>query len=146
MILLLVRHADAVAGGPDLDDAHRWLSAHGRARARGAARALASHGLAITRVLTSPRVRAVQTAELFAQELAFDAPIEVLPSLCFETPALAAVGALRELHGVTVAVGHMPTLAEMVKQLTQEGSARSLDTASVTWVEDGRVVRTLRAG
>jgi phosphohistidine phosphatase len=146
MILLLVRHADAVAGGPELDDAHRWLSAHGRARARSSARALASHSVGITRVLTSPRVRAVQTAELFAAELGFDAPVEVLPSLCFETPARVAVETLSALDGVTLVVGHMPTLAEMANQLTREGATSSLDTASVTWIDDGRVVRTLRAG
>lgn len=146
MTLLLVRHADAVAGAADLDDASRWLSALGRARARASARALAAHGVAVTRLLTSPRVRAVQTAELFAQELGFGAPVEVLPSLCFETPARVAVRALRELDGVTLAVGHMPTLAEVVQALSGEGAPRKLDTASLTWIEDGRVLRTLRAG
>jgi phosphohistidine phosphatase len=146
MALVLVRHADAVHAEDPVDDSARWLSGEGRQRARTRARRLAALGLAVDRMLTSPRVRAVQTAELFAQELGFDAPIEVLPSLCYTVPARVAVRALSALPGTTVAFGHMPTLAEMVQQLTGEARPRSLATASVVVIEAGRVERVIDGG
>jgi phosphohistidine phosphatase len=145
MQLLLVRHADAVAETENLDDYARYLSARGRARALSSAAQLAEHGFHIARMLTSPRVRAVQTAELFARTLGFAGEVQVLPSLCFSVPARVAAQALLALGQPLVAFGHMPSIAEIVQQLTDGTGPRSLDTAQVVGIRSGRIELVISA-
>jgi phosphohistidine phosphatase SixA len=54
MGILLVRHADAVEGGGDVDDAARWLSLAGRARALASAHKLRDKGLQIRPLSRQP--------------------------------------------------------------------------------------------
>lgn len=139
MGILLVRHSDAVEGGGGMDDAARWLSAGGRARARAAAQLLRGKGLRFDRFLTSPRVRAVQTAEIYAQVLGFRGPVEALPELSFSEPAADAARTLGALDGDVAAFGHMPTIAEIVQLLAGEPRPRALATSEAVWIEDGTV-------
>jgi phosphohistidine phosphatase len=139
MGILLVRHSDAVEGGGGIDDAARWLSGAGRARAHAAAKLLRGKGLAFDRFLASPRMRAVQTAEIYAQVLGFRGPVEALPELSFSEPAADAARALGELEGNVAAFGHMPTIAEIVQLLTKESRARPLVTSEAVWIEGGQV-------
>jgi phosphohistidine phosphatase SixA len=138
MGLLLVRHADAVEGGGEIDDAARWLSAEGRARARKVGAALAEKGLIFTKFVTSPRVRAVQTAEIFAFELDFPGPIEVIPALSFTMPAARAREALARLGGNVAAFGHMPTIGELCTMLAPQASS-SFAASEAVFLEDGQV-------
>jgi phosphohistidine phosphatase len=137
--ILLVRHADAVEGGGDVDDAARWLSLAGRGRALASAQRLRMKGVIFERFLASPRVRAVQTAELYARVLGFAGAVESLPALSFTVPAQQAVEALRAYKGNVAAFGHMPTLAEIVQRLSGEARAKSLATSEAVWIESGRV-------
>ena len=138
MGLLLVRHADAVEGGGEIDDAARWLSAEGRARARKVGAALAERGLIFSKFVTSPRVRAVQTAEIFAFELDFPGPIEVIPALSFTVPAQRAREALAKLGGNGAAFGHMPTIGELCTMLSPQAHA-SFAASEAVFLEDGQV-------
>lgn len=140
MGVLLVRHSDAIGEGPGLSDAARWLSERGRSRALASARALAQRGLTFDRFVASPRVRAVQTAELYARVLGFTGVVEIVPALSFSEPAEDAVEALQALRGNTAAFGHMPTLADVVRVLGHERDARALSTSEAVWIEGGRVV------
>ncbi|MET0340178.1 MAG: histidine phosphatase family protein [Polyangiales bacterium] len=141
MGILLVRHAEAVQEQAGIDDAARWLSPHGRAQARAAAALVAQKGLTFSRFFASPRVRAVQTAELFASVLAFTEPVEVLASLSYTEPAEQAVRALSKLGGVehVVAFGHMPTLATIAARLAATEHA-GFGLAEAVWIDQGRVV------
>jgi phosphohistidine phosphatase len=68
--LYLLRHAHA--GNPDAwtgDDAERPLSSKGRGQADRLARFLASAGVKVDSIVTSPKVRARQTAEPVATAL-----------------------------------------------------------------------------
>ena len=70
MRIVLMRHGAAV-GHPEADrDEDRWLLPEGRLAVRAVAKLLRDEGVSIDRVLTSPLVRAVQTAELLGE--AFD--------------------------------------------------------------------------
>lgn len=140
MGILLVRHADAVEGGGDVDDTARWLSARGRARAIASAHKLRKKGIVLDRFLASPRVRAVQTAELYARVLGFTGMVECLPTLSFSAPAEHAVNDLSSYSGNIAAFGHMPTLAEIVQRLAGEARAHPLQTSEAVWIEGGRVV------
>ena len=140
MGILLVRHSDAVPESPEIDDAARWLSARGRARALASARALLGKGLSFQRFVASPRVRAIQTAELYARVLGFAGEVESLPALSFSAPPRAGIEALSALRGNVAAFGHMPTLADIVRALGNEPSARALATSEAVWIEGGRVL------
>ncbi|MFM2420497.1 MAG: hypothetical protein RL385_5220 [Pseudomonadota bacterium] len=145
MQLLLVRHADAVAETESLDDFARYLSAKGRARALSSAAQLAEHGFNIARMLTSPRVRAVQSAELFARTLGFAGEVQVLPSLCYSVPARVAARDLSAMGEPLIAFGHMPSIAEIVQELTGGTGPRSFDTAQVVGIRGGRVELIINA-
>ena len=140
MGILLVRHSDAITDNGAVDDAARWLSARGRARALASARALAQRGLSFDRFVASPRVRAIQTAELYARVLGFGGVVESLPSLSFSEPAEDGVEALAARSGNIAAFGHMPTLADIVRALGHEKQARGMATSEAVWIEGGRVV------
>jgi phosphohistidine phosphatase len=140
MGILLVRHADAVEGGGDVDDAARWLSLAGRARALASAHKLRDKGITFQRFVASPRVRAVQTAELYARELGFAGMVESLPALSFTMPAEQAAESLRAYKGNVAAFGHMPTIAEIVQRLTGGARGVALATSEAVWIERGRVL------
>jgi phosphohistidine phosphatase len=145
MGILLVRHGDAVQGGGDVDDAARWLSRTGRERTLAAAHALRAKGLKFDRFVASPRVRAVQTAELFARVLGFEGTVESVPALSFTVPAERAVEALKEYKGNVAAFGHMPTIAEIVERLTGAQQATPLATSEAVFIERGRLLWRLAA-
>jgi len=71
MKLYLLRHATAVDVA--LSDAERELTREGREEARIAGAALAELGVKVSHILTSPLVRARQTAEIVAKVLKFPA-------------------------------------------------------------------------
>lgn len=109
MNLALVRHAPAEAGD---DDFSRPLSRKGRRRFREVVDGLEELGLHFERVLHSPKLRALETAELLsplADQLEVTALLAEAPS-----PAL-----LEALTGDTVAlVGHEPWLSRLLAWLT----------------------------
>lgn len=123
----LIRHAAAEERGfawPD--DDIRPLSAEGRAGMRKAARGLVRLGVTFNVILTSPLVRARQTAEVVAE--AFDArpPIVVVDALApGGRDADLLVELTRHSHRRAIAmVGHEPDLGELAVRLV--GSERAL--------------------
>jgi phosphohistidine phosphatase len=124
MLLFLVRHAHAEKGDPD---DLRQLSERGRDEAREVARQLAEHDTPPTLVLTSPLLRARQTAELIAQ--AADAELRVderiAPGL---TPDLLLT-TLGDEQGPVAVVGHQPDFSEIAFELT--GSDPGFQTGGV---------------
>ena len=145
MGLLLVRHAEAVHERSGLDDAARWLTRAGRAQARDVAAQVRERGILPVRMVASPRVRAVQTAELFAQELGFRGVVESLASLSFTHPAELAA---RELSAYDpsedlAAFGHMPTIAELAARLTGMSYDGAFGLCAALWIEDAQVVWSL---
>lgn len=142
MGILLVRHAEAVQERAGLDDAARWLSKAGRTQARDVAEQVRDKGILPVRLLASPRVRTVQTAELFAQTLGFRGVVECQASLSYTVPAERAA---RELSSYDededlAAFGHMPTLAEVASRLTGQQHQGPLALCEALWIEGGRVV------
>jgi phosphohistidine phosphatase len=127
--LVLMRHADA--GNPDParypDDRLRPLSPQGEQEHPRLAAALARMGLVPTELLTSPLVRARQTADLTARALGWRGPIEVVDALgdVFSTrTVLERLGRTGD-GAVVVCVGHEPTLAQFAATLLHpEGAVR----------------------
>lgn len=106
----LVRHGAAEPAAAAGSDAARRLTPEGRAAFAAHARALAPR-LAVSRVVTSPLVRARETAALLAE--ATGARVEEDPALASGASDGAALLALARRLGAGVAlVGHNPELAE----------------------------------
>jgi phosphohistidine phosphatase len=109
-MIWFLRHAEAEPGSPDEE---RRLTQKGEEQARTAGRALAKLGVEFDLCLTSPRVRAEQTARLACQFL--DVEIRIEPRLSggpFDPEDLAA--GLDEV----LLVGHDPDFSMAVHDLT----------------------------
>ena len=130
MRLFLVRHAEAEPGEPD---ELRKLTAHGREQARDLGARLAAEGAGGAAVVTSPLLRARETAEEIARALGTTpAPDERLaPGATAETVRQAA-----DEHGAAdvVAVAHQPDCGRIAAALTG-GSEPAFPTAGVVVID-----------
>lgn len=118
MELLLVRHADAESGAGYADDALRPLTPKGNKVQEKVAMALRKLGCRPDRVFTSPRLRAVETAQITAHVLGVPEP-EELPVLDggYELAALLAALEQRGSAGTVMCVGHEPDMSTWAGQL-----------------------------
>ncbi len=113
MRLYLVRHADAEPGEPD---ELRPLTAYGRRQARELGARLAAEGARGAAVLTSPLLRARETAEEIARALGTTAEPDrrLAPGATASTVQAAAA----ERGTTVVAVGHQPDCSRIAAALT----------------------------
>jgi phosphohistidine phosphatase len=113
MRLYLVRHADAEAGEPD---ELRPLTAQGRQQARELGARLATEGAAGAAVVTSPLLRARETADEIARALGTTAEADdrLAPGATADSLREAAA----ERGGTVVAVGHQPDCGRIAAALT----------------------------
>jgi phosphohistidine phosphatase len=126
--LYLIRHADALALGERgvTEDEARPLSEKGEGQAQAAARALQRVGITFDRLLTSPLLRARQTAELMLKT--WDQSTSVVETC----DALAPGTKPRKLSRFLIKqegerfglVGHMPHLAEVAAWLVGSKKAQ----------------------
>ncbi|HYS10806.1 MAG TPA: phosphohistidine phosphatase SixA [Myxococcales bacterium] len=120
MEIYLVRHGIAEDGGEGTRDGSRALTDKGRRRFRKAARAFGRLGRKLDLILTSPLVRAVQTAEILAGETRYGT-VAVLEELDpkFDAEAVREAVAKRAEKNKTVAlVGHEPQLSLVLAGLS----------------------------
>lgn len=120
--LYLVRHGLAGERGPAFpDDRLRPLTAEGAARFRQAVRGLAALDVSLDLVLTSPLVRARQTAELLVAGLPSHPRLEVVDALApgGRLPLVleAIAQQVRQRHARIALVGHEPDLGELAARL-----------------------------
>ena len=136
-VLWLLRHGDAAEGSPD---AERPLTKKGEKQSRLAGKALKKLGVKIDGCLTSPKVRAAETARLACEPLGVEPQHE--PKLAggpFDAEALAA-GVGEEV----LLVGHDPDFSMAVHAMTgaqvrlQKGGMAAVDTGELS-----AVLRTL---
>lgn len=110
MRFYLVRHAQAEPKGPD--DASRRLTPEGRSSFAARAQGLAGR-MRLARIVTSPLLRARETAALLAR--ATGAPVEEEEALASGASSGRELLALGRRLGEGVAlVGHNPELAEAI--------------------------------
>jgi phosphohistidine phosphatase len=120
MEIYLVRHGIAVGREEDMPDTLRPLTEKGRRRFRKTARAFSRLGRKIGLILTSPLVRAVQTAEILAGETKHG-EVGVLEELDpkFGIRSLLEAVAKRADGAQSIAlVGHDPQLSSVLAALT----------------------------
>jgi len=137
MELLIFRHGEATPFGPGGSDAERPLTSRGRALFSDAARAWARIGPIPECIVSSPYLRARQTADLFEAALP-DRPVReidgrLLPNsdpqaLLCDLPALAAQWDRLCL------VSHMPFVGDLVPLILAEHGHVSLAPGQGMWI------------
>ena len=128
MKLLLVRHGIALPSGtPGVPDAERALTSRGVKRFRRAAKGLARISPRLGAVLTSPLVRARQTAVILADALGHGEPREEDALVRGRFEAIAAVLAGYPPEAGLALVGHEPWLSELLARLVGGADAERLE-------------------
>lgn len=118
--LYLIRHGLAEERGDAWpDDAKRPLTEDGMSRLRKAARGLVRLGVAFDVVMTSPYVRARQTAEIFAAAMDPKPHLTNADSLTPDGSYAAVVGEIGKhgRRGRIALVGHEPSIGELAARL-----------------------------
>ena len=133
-MIWLLRHGDAEDGSPD---AERPLTRKGERQGRAAGAALAAIGVGIDACLTSPKVRAADTARLACEALGVEPVIEAaLGGGPFDALELGA--GLEEV----LLVGHDPDFSMAVHTLT--GAQVRMKKGGLAAIDDGKLIVLLR--
>jgi phosphohistidine phosphatase len=133
-MLWLLRHADAHPGVPD-DDRH--LTERGIRQAEAAGSALARLDAHIDLCLTSPKQRALQTAQIVCERLGVEVVVE--PALSGEPFDVAQLTAG---IGDVLLVGHDPSFSLTLYDLT--GAQARLRKGGLAAIAKGELVVLLR--
>jgi phosphohistidine phosphatase len=134
-VLWLVRHGDSEDGTPD---AERPLTENGREQARAVGAALKALGVEPAACLTSPKVRAAETARIACEPLGVEPQLE--PKLAggpFDPEALAA-----GLGDEVLLIGHDPDFSMAIHSLT--GAQVRMKKGGLAGVEKGELVVLMR--
>jgi phosphohistidine phosphatase len=133
-MLWLLRHADAASGSPDSE---RPLTERGVRQAQAAGRALERLGVSIDVCLTSPKLRALETARLATERLGVEVRAE---------PGLA--GEPFDAHDLTAGlgnvllVGHDPSFSLTLHDLT--GTQARMRKGGLAGIEKGELLVLMR--
>jgi phosphohistidine phosphatase len=133
-MLWLLRHAEAADGQPDDD---RPLTERGVQQAESVGRALARLGTNIDACLSSPKLRAVQTAQRVCEQIGVEVTID---------PALS--GEPFDVHelvaglGDVLLVGHDPSFSMLLHDLT--GAQARIRKGGLAGISKGELVALLR--
>lgn len=133
-MIWLLRHAEAAEGAPDSE---RPLTEKGERQSKAAGAALARLGVKIDLCLTSPKLRAADTARLACAPLGVEPQLE--PKLSggpFDAEALAAG------HDHVLLVGHDPDFSMALHTLT--GAQVRLKKGGLAGVLRGELLVLLR--
>jgi phosphohistidine phosphatase len=135
-MIWLLRHGDAAEGSPD---AERPLTDKGREQSRAVGAALKALGVELDACLTSPKVRAAETARLACEQLG-DVEPQLEPKLAggpFDAEALAA-----GLGDDVLLVGHDPDFSAAVHSLT--GAQVRMKKGGLAGVDRGELIVLMR--
>jgi len=133
-MLWLLRHAEAADGIPDDE---RPLTERGMRQAEAAGLALSRLGTHIDVCLSSPKLRAVQTAERACTPLGVEVTIErVLSGEPFDVQALTAG------LGDVLLVGHDPSFSLLLHDLT--GVQARMKKGGIAGISKGELLALLR--
>lgn len=121
MLLYVMRHGSAEDHAPTGRDFDRRLTAEGQKLVQGMAAVLRAHrgGADLPRVISSPRVRARETAAIVRAAIGpAEATVELDDRLGGEQPIPGElVSALAEGGADTLLVGHQPTVEDLCRGL-----------------------------
>ena len=133
-MLDLLRHGDAEDGS---DDDARRLTPKGERQAIAAGEALSALGIDVDACLSSPKLRAAETARLACRALGIEFELaDELRGGAFDGSGLAAG------RGTVLLVGHEPDFSDEVARLT--GGKVKMKKGGLAIVEGGTLLALLR--
>jgi phosphohistidine phosphatase len=128
--LYIMRHglAAGVAVGGITDDAKRPLTSEGKKKMHEIARGLVRLGIDVDWIVSSPLVRAVETAGIVCDSLTSKVPMDISESLSPGAPAEALISFLARQPNRrrVLVVGHEPDLSELAARLVGAGRNANL--------------------
>ncbi len=123
MKLFLVRHGIAVdgIGGEIKTDAQRPLTAEGIEETELVAKGIKKLGVKLDLLVSSPYVRARQTAAIFSDVFKMEAELEICDALCpgMDTPQLFRFLKHHQKSHAIALFGHEPDMGELAQTLLQ---------------------------
>jgi phosphohistidine phosphatase len=114
MKIYCVRHGEAAESDVDSE---RPLTEQGTTDIESVARFMGEAGLHVDHMLHSPKLRAVQTAEIFAKYLKADQVNECASLLDEHNDVTPLVDMIPAWHGDTMLVGHLPFMYKLLSSL-----------------------------
>ena len=130
MKLYLIRHSNAVELGTEdyEDDSQRPLTEQGCQKMEGIAASLRNLGLKPDLIVSSPYVRAHQTAQILAKGLKYQGEIHFNEALIPMGEADTIIGEINERYLVDelVLVGHEPSMSLLIGTLTAGNSEMAI--------------------
>jgi phosphohistidine phosphatase len=163
MLLYFLRHASAgkTMLNPKKDE-RRPLDEEGILQARYVGRLLANLDVQVDQIISSPLKRARQTASLVANELAFEAAVQIDDALRpdAEFEQFQAMVARYGKYDAIMVVGHNPSFTEFLSKSVsarsgaaqiefKKGSVAKVDvhgrTGTLQWLVTPKIARTLQA-
>lgn len=131
-----MRHGPAEDGSPTGRDADRALTTPGRDRVRAVTKALVDEDEGPAAIVSSPLVRAVQTAEIVATHTKPERAVEIRREMAPGGDMLALIDELfREDRKRVMVVGHEPDLSMLVGRLTGRPLTMGMAKAMVVGVK-----------
>jgi phosphohistidine phosphatase len=143
MKVLLIRHAHAADQDRALPDAARHLTRRGRDLARRLGARLRAEGIVFDALVSSPLVRAVQTAELVAQGAGYEGEVSALPALAPDGSPHRVAADLEGVGAAVAVVGHEPSISHLAAVLLGRASHAAFKKGQLVIIVDGKVAATI---
>jgi phosphohistidine phosphatase len=122
MKLYFLRHG--LADWPEWDvarDHERPLTKEGLKKMKAEAKTIAALDLQLDAILSSPYIRAFQTADIVAKELGLEVQIEPLLAPGFDLDRLAEIVRARAAAQTLLLTGHEPSFSAVISHLIGSG-------------------------
>ncbi len=136
-VLFLARHAKSSWKETALRDSERPLNKRGRRDAPIMGKRLATQTLRPEHIVSSPAIRAIRTAEVFARFLNFDADDVEVDAGIYDAGAADLVNIVRRFddrYHTVMLVGHNPALTDLLNLLSGE-RIDNMPTCSIATVD-----------
>jgi phosphohistidine phosphatase len=131
MDIILVRHAEAGSRDPNSwpDDGARPVTAEGRKKHIAVAKAMRQMGIEFEFLVTSPLVRARETAEILAEMFGWNEPPQESPALGPDCTTAGVVKLLAKFPPTATVclVGHEPSFSQLAASLISKSGDASIE-------------------
>ncbi len=119
MRIIFVRHAEAIEKTERIADELRYLTPDGRFLFRKTAKTMRNEGLDPNLILSSPYLRAVQTADILAEKLSYVGSLMAVEDLApgFDMEALTRIIHSYKTAKELVLVAHEPDLSTVISTI-----------------------------
>jgi len=119
MYLYVMRHGPSEGDSPTGRDFDRRLTAVGRLVVESVAKELAGRGTVLARVISSPLVRAVQTAEIVRGVFGLGGNLEIREELAPSEGSFSLAVELAASDQPALVVSHAPDVSDVIAMLTE---------------------------